>query len=133
VTRRIAAFVTIGGLGFVLQLMTLWWLATWAGWNPLPATAIAVELAVLHNFWWHERWTWRDRRAPTPDAWLRLARYHAATGMTAVGNVIVTLLLAKLGIQLLAANIAGVAAMSALNFVLSDRWTFAPGQAVRAR
>ena len=33
--------------------------------TPTPLSAgrplIAVEAAVLHNFGWHERWTWRDR------------------------------------------------------------------------
>lgn len=25
----------------------------------LPATLLAVEVAVLHNFLWHWKWTWR--------------------------------------------------------------------------
>ncbi len=33
----------------------------------LVATALAVEMAVLHNFFWHRRWTWADRRDPEHD------------------------------------------------------------------
>ena len=54
----ISKFVIVGCLGFVLQLLTLWALTSLAGWPWLPATAAAVEVAVLHNFVWHERWTW---------------------------------------------------------------------------
>ena len=32
--------------------------------NYLLATALAVEISVLHNFVWHERYTW-------PDGWKR--------------------------------------------------------------
>ena len=31
----------------------------------LTATALAVELAVLNNFVWHQLWTWRDRPSLT--------------------------------------------------------------------
>ena len=51
---RFARFATVGALGFVLQLTALALLAA-AGLPYLLAAAIAVELAALHNFWWHER------------------------------------------------------------------------------
>jgi putative flippase GtrA len=127
--RRIATFVAVGGLGFALQFIALAGLAGWAGWTPLPATAVAVELAVLHNFWWHERFTWRDRTAGVPGPVRRLARYHAATGLTTIGNVGTTLTLVQAGMGLLAANVVAVGIMSALNFLLSDRWAFDPGEA----
>jgi len=133
VIRRIAAFATVGGLGFLLQLATLECLASWAEWQPLPATAAAVELAVLHNLWWHERWTWSDRGERTLGRWPRLVRYQAVTGVATIGNVIVTLLLAKVGFCLLAANALAVGAMSAANFMMSDRWIFGAGRIVRAR
>ena len=129
---RLTAFVTVGGLGFLLQLTALASLSE-AHWNPLLATATAVELAVLHNFWWHQRWTWNDRQARRSDRWLRFVRYHAATGMTTIGNVIVTMLLVEAGIGLIAANALAVAAMSVANFRLSDRWIFLRGGVLRAR
>ena len=67
-TRRVSRFLTVGAIGFVLQLGTLTLLTQAVGWPYEPATALAVALAVLHNFWWHERWTWRDRTATGPRA-----------------------------------------------------------------
>ena len=57
---RFGAFAAVGVFGFVLQITAIASLLS-AGWSYLAATAAGVELAVLHNFWWHERWTWRDR------------------------------------------------------------------------
>jgi putative flippase GtrA len=38
--------------------------------DELPtATAVAVELAVLHNFVWHHCWTWRDWPSATSAKW----------------------------------------------------------------
>ena len=84
----ISKFVIVGCLGFVLQLLTLWALSSLAGWPWLPATAAAVEMAVLHNFVWHERWTWADRRFGGFGGFGRLVRFNVATGLISiVGNV----------------------------------------------
>ena len=59
-SARTLVFVAVGAIGFTVQIAVLTVLtvgSTRAG----PATAIAVETAVLVNFWWHERWTWRER------------------------------------------------------------------------
>ena len=54
-------FYTVGAAGIVVQLAVF--TAFTRGLNApyLLATAIAVELAILHNFYWHERWTWAER------------------------------------------------------------------------
>ena len=42
-----------------MQLLILLVLKTGLGFNYLVATALAVEGAVVHNFLWHERFTWQ--------------------------------------------------------------------------
>src|SRR6266850_7391971 len=61
--QRFTVFLAVGWLGFALQLTALAFLTSVAHWPWLPATIVAVELAVVHNFIWHERVTWRDRDA----------------------------------------------------------------------
>src|SRR4051794_23117104 len=58
--------------------------------NKLVATALAVEVAVLHNFVWHEKFTWRgEPRGTDRDVAIRLARFHAGNGLVSiVGNVV---------------------------------------------
>ena len=57
-------FISVGAGGFVVHAATLQGLVSLAG-VPYPlATALAVEASILHNFLWHERWTWADRLVP---------------------------------------------------------------------
>jgi putative flippase GtrA len=58
--QRPARFAVVGAIGVVVQLGTLEAL-TALGCHYLWATGLAVEVAVLHNFMWHQRFTWRDR------------------------------------------------------------------------
>ena len=91
----------------------------------LWATALAVEAAVLHNFLWHERWTWRGR-IPKQGVWLRLARFNLTTGMMSIVSnlVLMRLLVGQLHMQYLAANLLAIAATSIANFLLSEWFVF---------
>ncbi len=58
--QRMAKFALVGAVGIAVQLAVLEGL-TRLGCHYLPATGFAVETAVLHNFLWHQRFTWSDR------------------------------------------------------------------------
>jgi putative flippase GtrA len=132
---RWLAFMVVGGLGAFVQAVALVALARGVGLHYLVATALAVELAVLHNFLWHERWTWRDRPAPGLAARAaRLVSFHITNGLVSmVGNlVVVGLLVTAVHAPLAAASVAGIIVTGALNFVASDRLVFAPQRWLRA-
>jgi putative flippase GtrA len=133
-TNRVAAFFAIGVAGFVLQIVMLHWLWNTWHWPYVPATLVAVESAILHNFFWHERWTWSDRRSDVESTSTRLMRFHLGAGMTSlVGNVIVTALALKFfHLPILIANTTAVLATSLANFLVSDRWVFSRSAAVCA-
>jgi putative flippase GtrA len=124
---RAAAFVVVGTLGFVVQIAAVAAFTAGAGWSVAWATAAGVELAVLHNFVWHERWTWADR---TEQRRGRLAarfwRFHAANGLTSlVTNVAGAWALVRwLGLGPVPANAVVVSATAAVNFLAADRWVF---------
>ena len=91
--------------------------------NYLLATALAVEAAVLHNFFWHERFTWVDRKSANPFA--RLLKFNLATGLFSIaGNLIFTKLLVDAGLGYLPANGISIILCSLINFVLNDRLVF---------
>jgi putative flippase GtrA len=131
---RFARFATVGALGFVLQLAAIAFLTT-AGWPYLPAAAIAVELAAVHNFCWHERWTWRDRAMPRRAVGRRLADYHLTTVSSAVaGNVMLTGAFVEVfGAPPLLANVAAVCILACAGFAVADRWVFRPTPSSRPR
>jgi putative flippase GtrA len=130
---RVAAFVVVGAAGFGVQIATLAALTLAAGWSWLPATLASVEVAVLHNFFWHRRWTWRDRDRAGPAA--RLWRFHLSNGAASMaGNALLMALMIHLvGLEPIAANLAAVAVMSVANFVIADRWVFGRRRAVELR
>lgn len=134
---RAARFVWVGAGGVVVQALTLQALA--AAGLPYPiATAVAVEAAILHNFLWHERWTWADRaglkacshdspRARNHERLARLLRFNGSTAVISIaGNVgLMALFVGGFGLPLLAANLLAVLTLSVLNFLSADRLVFA--------
>ncbi|SPF40948.1 GtrA family protein (modular protein) [Candidatus Sulfotelmatobacter kueseliae] len=64
---RFSKFNFVGGIGIAVQFAALFLLKSVFNFNYLLATALAVETAVLHNFVWHERFTWVDRIRPAPE------------------------------------------------------------------
>ncbi len=58
---RWCKFNLVGGMGIVVQFAALFVLRSVLKFDYLFATAIAVEAAVIHNFVWHEQFTWADR------------------------------------------------------------------------
>jgi putative flippase GtrA len=69
---RWSKFNLVGGIGITVQFAVLLLTKSVLHFNYLAATAIAVEAAVLHNFVWHERFTWADRVRPS---WRTLPRH----------------------------------------------------------
>lgn len=123
---RFVRFNSVGVAGFVLQIALLTVLVS-LGVHYLIATALAVEAAVLHNFFWHERWTWADRPAGGRARLIRLARFHALNGaVSLVGNLLLMrLFVGALGIPAIPANLLSVLACAAVNYFGSDRVVFA--------
>ena len=130
-------FNAVGGLGIVVQLASLSLLISVAGVDYLLATALAVESAVLHNFIWHERYTWADRRSVSlADTALRLLRFNLSNGLISiVGNLLLMRLFAgHLHVPYLIANVLTIASCALLNFVAADRLVFSEsGQMVPGR
>ena len=71
------------GVGVQLTMLTL--LAGKLELHYLVATAFAVESAIIHNFFWHERWTWRDRKLIGAAGRLeRLLRFNFGSGLISI-------------------------------------------------
>lgn len=125
--RRWLIFNAVGAIGIVVQFATLAVLVSIIGFHYLPATFIAVEAAILHNFLWHERWTWADRAAqPGGNACARLMRFHLANGIISLlGNMLLmTLFVEHLSLHFMPANALAIAICSTLNFFAGDRFVY---------
>jgi putative flippase GtrA len=120
-------FNAVGGIGIAVQLTTLAIFRSWLKLEYLYATAIAVELAVIHNFFWHERFTWADRpTASRTDSLVRLAKFNVSNGAVSIaGNLLLMrLLVGALHFNYIASNLCAIVMCSLLNFVVGDRFVF---------
>lgn len=124
-------FNFVGGIGIVVQFGSLFLLKSVFGFNYLFATVIAVEAAVVHNFVWHEQFTWADRvgrdsRSNWGASLARFARFNVANGAVSIlGNVSLMRVLVGWGkINYLLANAIAIALCSVANFLVSDAWVF---------
>ena len=123
---RWAKFNAVGVVGMGVQLGALAVLNRWMRGHYLVASALALEITLLHNFVWHVRYTWRDRRAQ--DSTLRqMVRFQLSNGMVSlVGNlVLMRLLVQEARLPVLAANAVAIVCCSVANYCLGDRWAFA--------
>jgi putative flippase GtrA len=123
--RRWLKFNTVGAIGIAVQLAALWLLAGPLHIQYLWATALAVETAVLHNFVWHERWTWKGR-GERKDVLLRLLRFNLTTGaLSILSNLIcMKLLVGQLRMRYMIANLLAIAVTSVANFLVSEWFVF---------
>jgi dolichol-phosphate mannosyltransferase len=131
--NRWIRFNGIGAIGAGLQLAVLGALTRLTPLHYLWATVIAVQATVLHNFCWHEQWTWRDRPAGSRlDVYQRLGRFQLTNGLISIaGNlVLMRILTGSLGMDALAANIASILTCSLANFVASEWLVFRRAVAV---
>jgi putative flippase GtrA len=125
--RRLGAFVVVGAIGMAVQIAAFA-LLNHAGLHYALASALAVEVAVLHNFAWHERWTWADRPVSrTRERLARLLGFHLANGLVSIGGTLLFTIafVESAGLTPIAANVAAVGVTGILNFVASDRLVFA--------
>ena len=120
-------FNAVGGIGIGVQLAVLLYLKNGFHLSNLWATALAVEAAVVHNFLWHERFTWAHRVHGTwRQSLLRFLRFNFTTGAVSIlGNVaLMKLLVEAAHLNYLMANAITIPACSVVNFVVSDRLVF---------
>ncbi len=127
ITMRWLKFNLVGGIGIVVQLFALAVLKAGLHFSYLIATALAVETAVIHNFLWHERFTWADR---TGAGFTRFLKFNLTTGLFSIaGNLLLMKLLVGLGhLNYLPANGIAITACSVVNFLVSDGFVFARDQ-----
>ncbi len=120
---RWGKFNAVGAMGMVVQLTALALLNKLLGGRYLVASTLAVELTLLHNFLWHERFTWRDRSGAR---FRRLMRFHLSSGAVSMAG---NLLLMRAFVQgahlpVVIANLMAILCCSALNFLLAEWWSF---------
>lgn len=133
---RFGRFGLTGAMGAALQVLLFHALVKGLRVPAVAAAPVAVELAVLHNFFCHERFTWRDREpAGLLQRAIRLWRFHAANGLVSLaGNTALAWwLVEQCHAPPVAAAVAAIAVCAPVNFWAADRWVWkGPRSCMRA-
>jgi len=118
-------FNFVGGIGIGVQLAVLTALKTALHLGYLWATALAVQAAVIHNFFWHERFTWKDREKTTSPL-VRFVKFNLTNGLLSIlGNLgLMKVLVGIFRLNYLASNLVAIALCSLANFLISDSFVF---------
>jgi putative flippase GtrA len=126
--RRWGVFNAVASGGFVIQIAAIALLTRRCGWSPMAATAVGVELAALHNFLGHTRWTWSDVPVHGGRALLlRYLKYQLAKTASLGLNVAITMLVVRFaGLPVEVANVAAVMLCSVPNYFAIERLVFGP-------
>jgi len=124
---RWVKFNAVGAAGVMVQFACFGLLFSLLGLNYMAATGLAVEAAVLHNFVWHERFTWKERcGGPYRQIALRLVRFHAGNGLISIlGNMaLMRALVGGMHLNHYLATGVSIATCSLLNFAVSEWLVF---------
>ena len=114
--KRWLRFNAVGVMGTGVQLAVLALLVRLHV-HYLVATAIAIEVALLHNYVWHRRWTWAGEGGS-------LWRFHLSNGLISlVSNLLLMrLFTGAMGWPPVPSNLAAITITSLLNFLMASRW-----------
>jgi len=118
--ERILKFQAVGAVGIAVQMTALAFFHGCLGWGVMAATAMAVEMAILHNFVWHVRWTWAQRHS---SSLLQLLwRYNLTYCLISITtNVAATcVLISTFHLHYLVANLLAICAGGAANFLAGE-------------
>ena len=123
--HRFARFCTVGGIGAVLNLATLYWL-TQLGMYYLLAGAIAIEVGLLSNFALNKSWTFKDRGVKgVRYAVSALGRDHVVRLVGIALNLAVLWLLSGLfGLYYLTSQLIGLIIAMVWNYGGNQWWTW---------
>ena len=128
VLHRWLRFNLVGAMGVVVQLGAVVMFRRALGFGDLWATAWAVEVSLLHNFVWHERFTWADpaRQKSCKPVLMRLLRFNLTNGaISVVGNLVVVWCLSGVAnLPLVVTNLVAIGCIGILNFVVCQRVVF---------
>ena len=116
----IIKFMLVGGSGAVLNTAVLYVLHRRLHMPLAAASALAAEVAVVSNYLLHDRWTFA---AGSPSI-QRFAKFNVSSLGGLAVNVLSVWFLVHIGLQVIVADLAGIAAGFAVNCTLSSIWVW---------
>lgn len=122
--RQLLRFGVVGALGTVVNIVILHVLHNELGFGFTRSSAIATELAILHNYVGNELWTFDIRKLDLR----RFGRYQVSSLLGIAVTVVVATLVKEL-VDPRAAQLIGILCGAGLNYLINAHWTWGPAAA----
>jgi dolichol-phosphate mannosyltransferase len=120
---QLVRFGLVGASGYVVNLAVYTAALQLAGFDFRVASATAFLVAVLNNFFWNRRWTFRARDG---HAGFQAARFFVVSICAwAVSLGILQLLVVEAGVEKVAAQAIAIVLATPFNFLGNKLWSFA--------
>ena len=119
-------FSMVGLSGIVVNEGVLIYLKEFIGFSLPLASACAIELSILNNFFWNDFWTFKTVRTPSLSRrWHRLASFQIVSIGGAIINFgVLTFMSFILGIDYRISNIIGILIAFTWNFLINRNFTW---------
>jgi dolichol-phosphate mannosyltransferase len=120
-------FLLVAWLGMFVNTGYLYLFKGVLGIRIIPASLMAIEIAIIHNFIWFRHWAWKDRQQKYHQPFFKqLFKYNIATGLVDLfSNVTILWVLSTFfHVHYLLANICGMIAGPFIKFWLNDKFIF---------
>lgn len=123
---RIGQFVSVGGVGFLVDNLVLALAHDLADLSLAPAKIVGAEAAIVVMFALNERWTFADAGSSRPGAILRrfLTSNAVRVGGVGVATGVLLALNQWFGVWYLAANVVGIGVGFVVNYVMESLVTW---------
>lgn len=125
----ISKFLVVSGSAVILNLVLLYLLVNYAGFNTSLgqniANAISMELSIVYNFFLSRAITWKDRRQEKGNKlFVQIVKFHFTIGVTILFRLGLFALLQLTGIHYLINAAIGITISALFNFVIYDALIF---------
>jgi putative flippase GtrA len=121
-------FMIVAWIGMLVNTGCLYLFKGVLGIRLIPASLMAIEIAIIHNFIWLRFWAWGDRGADNGRRpfFKQLLLYNAATGTVdlAANVTILWVLAAVVGVHYLIANVMAQLLGPFIKFWLNEKIIF---------
>jgi len=124
--KRFISFTFVGISGIIVNSAILYYAKEYLEVPISIASLLAIQIAILNNFFWNRRFTWVDRQMTGLKA-IRtgLLRFTLVSWIAGGLNwVILMILHHAVGLHYMVANLVAILVASILNYLLNDLWTF---------
>jgi dolichol-phosphate mannosyltransferase len=123
--RRFYVFCLVGTLGVIVNLISLDLLLNVFHLDDLAASIQAGLIAIVHNFFWNDAFTWQERKQA--GIWKRLIQLPQFALVCGLGVTVTTLiaqLLVLFGFSIYSGQFLGIILASRWTFTANNRWTW---------